>query len=154
MSGMRPAARGAVSVRGCEMALSGLRGPRARRGLLSFPSAGDGMVRRAALPFSVLPRSFFEERGRLSALHPDRLAQSGLIWWRFLFPRSAFPGTRRWPVPVQQALCGAVVMPPDRVPGPPECEVTSLARGRNPSSRFSSALQERSSVEKVQGIYA
>ena len=45
-------------------------------------------------------------------------------------------------------------MPPDRVPGPPECEVTSLARGRHPLSRFSSVLQERPSVEKVRGIYA
>ena len=40
----------------------------------------------------------------------------------------------------------------DGGPGPPECEVTSLARGRHPFSRFSSVLQERPSLEKVRGI--
>jgi len=41
---------------------------------------------------------------------------------------------------------------PDGWPGPPECEVTSLARGRRAFSRFSSVLQERPSAEKVLGI--
>jgi hypothetical protein len=35
-------------------------------------------------------------------------------------------------VPVQQAPCGAVVMPPDRVPGRPECVRARHARGRRP----------------------
>jgi len=32
-----------------------------------------------------------------------------------------------------EAPRGGVIVPPDRVPGPPECEVTSLARGRRAS---------------------
>jgi hypothetical protein len=38
-------------------------------------------------------------------------------------------------VPVQQAPCGAVVMPPDRVPGRPECVAANHARGRRPFPR-------------------
>ncbi len=40
-------------------------------------------------------------------------------------------------VPVQQAPCGAVLVPPDRVPKPPGSGVTSPARGRRTSrSRY------------------
>jgi hypothetical protein len=38
-------------------------------------------------------------------------------------------------------------VPPDRVPGPPEREVTSLARGRRPSLRLQNVSGRRPSTE-------
>ena len=112
------------------------------------PCRGGGAPRGAAGILSC--RAPSRERGRLSALHVRR----------FRIPGSAFPGFRpgflRRPrrqfassacralagpetggtVPVQQAPCGAVLVPPDRFPRPPEREVTSLARGRRAPPRF------------------
>jgi len=51
--------------------------------------------------------------------------------------------------PVQQAPCGAVVMPPGRVPGPPECRLTRPARGRRTLLRLRDRLRRRPSMSKV-----
>src|SRR5205823_3305334 len=69
---------------------------------------------------------------RLTALHwrfreADKVRLTGL--------GSALPGTRNTmspsrSVPVQQAPCRAVVMPPGRVPRPPEHELAKLTRRR------------------------
>jgi hypothetical protein len=130
-----------------------------------------GVERQAAHQSSVLPRSLIENAGasrRSTAAISD--------------PGSAFPGFRCvfFPalapvrliglsragrsenfaaVPVQQAPCGGVVVPPDRFPGPPECEATSLARGRRTNRcavarrrsfgvmrRISGALPHRGSI--------
>jgi hypothetical protein len=56
------------------------------------------------------------------------------------------------PVPVQQAPCGAVVMPPDRVPGPPEREVRPSPAGAAPRSAFRIASRRRPSASEVIGI--
>ena len=77
-----------------------------------------------------------------SALRRARALRSALTTRRSIAAISA-PGVRvSWdeafaPVPVQQAPCGGVIVPPDRVPGPPECVLAKHARGRRtcPTSR-------------------
>jgi hypothetical protein len=50
--------------------------------------------------------------------------------------------TRLRPIPVQRTLRRAVLMPPGRVPEPPEREVTNLARGRRTTGLVAGALSE------------
>ncbi len=88
----------------------------------------------------------FGERGRLSALHPDQLAPSGLICGDFCprgrnfraRTRAAFgqpdPGSFRRPssAPRPAHRRQSPVVGTDGDPGPPECRLAKPARGRHP----------------------
>jgi len=112
-----------------------------------------GMERRAAHQSSVLPRPLLENAG---ASRRSMAAISDL--------GSAFPGFRPifsgpwditphrqlipWPVrnhwtviQSSEAPRRAAVVPPDRVPGPPECRVANPARGRHTCSTSRSPLE-------------
>jgi len=109
-----------------------------RRYLLQFCRAplarNAGASRRSIVAISV-PGAVASGRGRGPRGPPIRQAFARLR------PRRVQPTEGQSPV-----------VGTDGDPGPPECEVTSLARGRHHFSRFSSVLQERPSVEKVEGI--
>ena len=62
---------------------------------------------------------------------------------------SALPGTRAYrPVPVQQAPCGGVVVPPDRVPGLPVPRLRAAAAGAAPAPS-TERLRKTPSVSRV-----
>ena len=68
--------------------------------------------------------------------------------------RAGFPGTRLSPVPVQQAPCRAVVMPPDSMPGAargPAYEAGTQASA--PCSVFPSVPRRRPRMSKVRLEY-
>ena len=71
----------------------------------------------------------------LSALRRKRVLRStrsppGAPLRRFLSRGPRFRGRGDWPVPVQRAPRGGVIVPPDRVPRPPGCVAANHARGR------------------------
>ena len=118
-------------------------------GLSLFPLECRGSGAPSGAPVFRLAASSCEGCGRLSALHGGDFCSPGP---RFLVsvpvslsgPRRQFASSAcraldrpetSGTVPVQQAPCGAVLVPPDRVPRPPGSKVTSLARGRRIPSR-------------------
>ena len=67
----------------------------------------------------------------------DVRAPAGAPSRRFLFPGSAFPGTRHLRQSLVQPAPGRrVLVPPDRLPRRPGCGVTNPARGRRANRRF------------------
>jgi hypothetical protein len=112
------------------------------------------MEHRAAHQSFRLAASSFEGCGRLSALHRGDFCPRVRVSWfmdRSGGPwRHPFAGRRRFggpatigPFPVQRAPRGGVLMPPDRVPGPPECGVTSPARRRRIRSHLRNVSRRR-----------
>ena len=114
-----------------------------------FPQASPrewSAKRRTSLPSCRVPhRNAGASRRSTAAISVPRVRVS---WFPFRFlrlGRSASSPHRLvapWPVrnlsgtvPVQQAPCGAVIVPPDRVPRPPGSGVTSHARRRRIPSR-------------------
>jgi hypothetical protein len=128
---------------------------------------GDGAPKKR-----ILVASSHTNQGvrRLSALHPDKLAPSGLIWRLFcprvrvswFMDRSGGPwrhplvGGQRLggpatigPFPVQRAPRGVTVVSPDRLPGPPGSGVTSPARRRRIQSHLRNVSRRRPSVNRT-----
>jgi hypothetical protein len=111
-------------------------------------------------------RAPFRKRGRLSALHGGDFCPRVRASWfppRFHLGLSASSAHRLvapWSVrnsgtvPVQQAPCRAAVVPPGRVPGPPECEVTSLARGRRILLHHRDVSRRRPQPSRTTGLYS
>src|SRR6266702_5106223 len=99
---------------------------------------------------------------RLSARHPDKLAQSGLILPAFFCPRdrtsvcatedgvplhpAAFASLRPHPSSHSRR---PVVVPADGSPRPPECKVTSPARRRRIRPHLRNVSRRRPSVDRT-----
>ena len=107
-----------------------------RFGYASPPETRRGMERRSALHlFARLARGARcpEPPGtRLTALH--RGSRQGPLLGPLAQPRTALPGTRADPVPVQRAPRRAVLVPPGRGSGVARVRGTSLARGNRSRS--------------------
>jgi hypothetical protein len=144
------------------------------------PSRGAGL-RPSSSPYSAPSRGGGAPRGavsqpRLPARRPLRkdVSPLGAPLRRFRIPGPRFQETPRssfaFPSaqaprldaggacegaprrPVQRAPRGGVVVPPGRVPGPPECVAANHARGRRPLLRLQNASGRRPSMSKVTGL--
>jgi hypothetical protein len=95
------------------------------RGAFFSPSTVRGDGAPSGAPVFRLAALHCRERGRRSAPTRTSLRSPGLFAGNFCSPGPRFLGRGHCrPVPVQQAPCGAVVMPPDRGPRPPGSGVT------------------------------
>ena len=122
-----------------------------RTRVLSVPSpaAARGAERREAHLTSALRRCAPGERALAFRRSTAALANSS----RVAQLRAGFPRAGHCARLVQQAPCRAVVLPPDGVPEPPECEVTSPARRRRTPLRLSERLRKTPLDEQGGSIY-
>jgi len=127
-------------------------------GLFFFPRQhAEGMERQAAHQSSVLPHPLLKDAGAsrrsIAAISVPRVRVSWFPSRLLRLVRSASSPHRLvapWPVrsssgtvPVQQAPCGAAIVPPDRFPRPPGSGLRAPPAGAAPTgeavSRFRSA---------------